>query len=285
MHLGYLHVNLYLDVIFVRKGKLSAKERASGLGTGTVLAVLRTGKVSDPAPVLRGGVDRTAENEMMNKASILTFMFFLLWPCGMVSAQVETITPPDSHVSTIDQIWNDGTLLLKNGMKIRVSREALKRSEIKANQEIMILKDGKNCEDAKGRKVGWLLIMDAGRRERPAMPSPDVEMSVQENDMAHILATQGEAFNSVNYTGYDLISAATVAPPVGAGLREFQKRAAPLASSGTVFLEDGKQVRVGKNVLRDSMRAHSARLVFCASRSKETASVVREILTRSRPAA
>ncbi len=146
---------------------------------------------------------------MMINARVLTLMVFLLWPCGMVSAQSENITAPDSPapmrwdrktaakpevslpaapISTIDQIWNDGTLLLKNGMKIRVSKEALKRSELKANQEIMILKNGKNCEDAKGRRVGWLLIMDTGRREIPLRPSPDAEIPVQENDMAHILA-------------------------------------------------------------------------------------------------
>ncbi len=207
----------------------------------------------------------------------LTLIVFLLWPGRVALAESENISSPDSRLSSIDQIWNDGTVILKDGTKLRVSREALKRSEMQANQEILVYsRNGKSCEDAKGRRVGWLLIMDPARQHVVSTLVPEEKIPVPENVVDSVLVPQAAGtFNSM--AGYDLVSRATVAPPVGAGLHELEEKIGSLTSSGTVFLEDGKKVRLGKNVLRDSMGTQG-RLFFCISRSKKTSSVVRDLV-------
>lgn len=209
---------------------------------------------------------------------VLTFIVFLLWPCGVVSAQSENISLPDSQITTIEQVWDDGTLILKNGTKLRVPREALKRSEIQTNQEILVYsRNGKSSEDAKGRRVGWILIMDPARHEAVSMLVNEESLLAPESSVDNTLMPHtAETFNSI--ANYGVISSATVAPPVGHGLRELEEKMSPLTRSGTIFLENGKQIRMGKNVLREAMGARGTRLLFCISRSKKTSSVVRDLV-------
>lgn len=206
---------------------------------------------------------------------------FLLWPRGAAYAQSESISPSDTQLTAIEQIWNDGTLLLKNGVKIRVPREALKRPEIQSNQEIIVYaRNGRRCEDGKGRRVGWLLVMDPVRKNSNPLPV-EVPQNPLPDDIADRILTPQTSANFNRVAGYNLVSSATVAPPVGAGLLELEGKLRALNSGGTVFLEDGKQVRLGKNVLRDTMGSKSTPLLFCISRSKKTDNVVRDLMSAS----
>jgi len=210
---------------------------------------------------------------------IVALLLALSWPGAPVIAGPGAVSATLCSVAAIQEIHPDGTLLLSDGKKIRMPEQALGHEAVKLREEVVLLtKAGMTELDSAGRVQGWVLILDPSERE--CLPEEDEK--TPEADAA-------ENFLRGIETG--MAGRSTVAVPVGMGLKLFAEQAAVMSAmqqegetllrnlqlaeapsvpesefrGGTIFLENGREIRMEKNVFSfPAVVQKRHRLLFCA---------------------
>jgi len=183
----------------------------------------------------------------------------------------------NSQTSTIDQIWDDGTILLKNGPTIHLPAEVIMNQEVIAAQDIVVVElNAAIHSDNRGRRTGWLLIIDG-----PTFPKQP-ELALEPTSLEEILSKAVESpqidLPFMGALSQRLMSSrSTVALPLGRGLQLLMQEMAGFAPGGRAFLANGKEVRVSKNILPETFLEFGPRLVFVMSEADEARRFLEEL--------
>jgi hypothetical protein len=209
----------------------------------------------------------------------LWLAFILVLATPLEAATLPGVPPSSKSVfTTIEQIWSDGTVYLANGMSLHLPARALTHPEVKVKQGIMIYSASGNYPvDAKGRIAGWLLILDETAEVLPGMIASEVrEVQLPAGVLDQAAAGADRGF-AAGFREMNLLARATVAPPVGQALQDLASAGRALSSGGTVYLMNDREIRLGKNVLRDEFVTAGTALVFGTGPAKKTRNLIREL--------
>ncbi|MBI4549324.1 MAG: hypothetical protein HY714_00145 [Candidatus Omnitrophica bacterium] len=195
------------------------------------------------------------------------------------AATLPALSPSSQSVfSTIEQIWSDGTVFLANGMSLRLPAKALKHPDVKVKQSILVYSaNGRYSKDKKGRVAGWLLVLDQEAEILPGFIASDVREAQLPAGVLDRAVEAAEPGFAAGFRDMNLLARATVAPPVGQVLEQLAAARPAVSPGATVYLMNDREVRLGKNVLREEFVRPGAALVFGASPVHKTKKLIRAL--------